>query len=208
MSAAAGGTGRVLIQVKGASRRSPTNECMNVQQDRAEFGRLPQPVRDALGLLPHAALGWIAAAAAAILLDGRPRLFERLGEHAGKRFAFVPLDLPFAFVVRPLAASPTVEVVQARPRPDADVVVAGPLVILLALLEGRLDGDATFFSRDIEVAGDIAALLAMRNAIDAAGIDLPRELAAHAGPLAWPLRAALEGVRAAVLPDGRGAAWN
>jgi predicted lipid carrier protein YhbT len=67
----------------------------------------------------------------------------------------------------------------------------------MGLVDGTYDGDALFFSRDIAVDGDIEAVLALRNAVDDASIDLLHEAAAWAGPLAavfrhaarsWPAR--------------------
>jgi predicted lipid carrier protein YhbT len=59
------------------------------------------------------------------------------------------------------------------------------------MMHGAEDGDALFFSRDLAVEGDTAAVLALRNAMDDAELDLTEELAALSGPLAAPLRRAL-----------------
>ena len=50
------------------------------------------------------------------------------------------------------------------------------------MIHGTLDGDALFFSRDITIEGNTDAILALRNAIDAAEIDLPGEVADLFGP--------------------------
>jgi predicted lipid carrier protein YhbT len=50
------------------------------------------------------------------------------------------------------------------------------------MVHGALDGDALFFSRDIVIEGDTEAVLALRNAVDDAEIDLAAEVAAIAGP--------------------------
>lgn len=71
----------------------------------------------------------------------------------------------------------------------------GELVLLLALLEGRIDGDAVFFSRDLAVSGDMEAMLALRNALDDCEINLPSDLADMAGPLAPLVRRAGEQIR-------------
>ena len=54
----------------------------------------------------------------------------------------------------------------------------------MGLVDGSYDGDALFFSRDLVVEGDVEAVLALRNAIDDAGIDLVADTAALFGPLA------------------------
>ncbi|MEZ5870101.1 MAG: SCP2 sterol-binding domain-containing protein, partial [Defluviimonas denitrificans] len=85
---------------------------------------------------------------------------------------------------------------RARP-PAHDARIAGPLSAFLAMMHGAEDGDALFFSRDLTVEGDTAAVLALRNAIDDAELDLAEELATLSGPLATPLRGLLTGAERA-----------
>ncbi|MBB5703885.1 putative lipid carrier protein YhbT [Ochrobactrum daejeonense] len=120
------------------------------------------------------------------VMRSHPGLFERLGDHARKRFRFHPSDLPFAFVVEP--DKPRIRIMRESENADVDAGIEGPLVMLLALLEGRLDGDALFFSRDITVTGDMEAMLALRNALDDCNIDLPSDLGASAGPFSPMVR--------------------
>lgn len=112
-----------------------------------------------------------------------PHIFERLGEHADKRFGLDPSDLPFSFVLVPHPTRPSLTVVRRLPE-GLPVRIAGPLFALLGLVDGSYDGDALFFSRDLVVEGDVEAVLALRNAIDDAGIDLVADAAALFGPLA------------------------
>jgi predicted lipid carrier protein YhbT len=114
-----------------------------------------------------------------VVLRGHPAMFDRLGEHARKRYAFVPAEFPFAFVIEP--ARRTLRVLPKSAPVHAHASAAGSLVLLLALLEGRSDGDAAFFARDLTVSGDMEAMVALRNALDDCGVDLPRDLAASAG---------------------------
>ena len=58
-----------------------------------------------------------------------------------------------------------------------------PNELLREVLEGRLDGDALFFSRDLAIEGDTAAVVALRNAIDNEELDLVSEAMALLGPL-------------------------
>ena len=71
-------------------------------------------------------------------------------------------------------------------------------MMLIDLAEGRLDGDALFFSRDLAVEGDTEAVVALRNAVDDAEIDLTADLASMFGPLAGPARLTINGVAALV----------
>lgn len=65
----------------------------------------------------------------------------------------------------------------------ADATVRGRFAALLDLAEGRIDGDALFFRRDLSIAGDTALVVALRNALDGEEIDVMTELDAVAGPL-------------------------
>jgi predicted lipid carrier protein YhbT len=112
-----------------------------------------------------------------------PHIFERLGEHAHKRFGLEPSDLPFSFVLAPHPKAPSLVAVRDLPA-GLPIRIAGPLLALLGLVDGSYDGDALFFSRDLVVEGDIEAVLALRNAIDDAGVDLVADTAALFGPLA------------------------
>ncbi|PSH62016.1 hypothetical protein CU102_26380 [Phyllobacterium brassicacearum] len=115
------------------------------------------------------------------VLKQHPGLFDRLGEHLGKRYGFVPTDLPLTFVVEP--ARPMITVSRKPGTPHADAIVEGPFFLLLALLEGRGDADALFFSRDLAVTGDMESIMSLRNALDDCSVDLPRDLSVAAGPL-------------------------
>lgn len=111
-----------------------------------------------------------------------PQIFDRLGAHAAKRFGLDPTDLPFVFLLEPRRVNPRVIALRSMP-PQIDVKVAGPLAALIGLVDGSCDGDALFFSRDIQVEGDMEAAVALRNAVDEAGIDIVAEAVAWLGPL-------------------------
>ncbi len=130
-----------------------------------------------------------------------PGIFQRLGRHAAMSFLLDPIDLPFVFRLSPSAPEATIPgtMIDVLRRPVAapwDARIAGPLAALLGMVHGRLDGDALFFSRDLVVEGDTEAVLALRNAIDDAEIDLVAEAFAALGPLGRML----DGPARAVLP--------
>ncbi|MBS0280811.1 MAG: hypothetical protein JSR25_06605 [Proteobacteria bacterium] len=116
------------------------------------------------------------------LVRRHPELVERMGPYVSTTFLIEPTDLPIQFRLR--LNRPASIACQRRPTLCAwDARVAGPIGILVAMVHGALDGDALFFSRDITIEGDTDAILAMRNAIDAAEIDLTCEVANLFGPL-------------------------
>lgn len=151
----------------------------------------------ALRPLPLAPLGPVLAAALWALLRRHPGLFERLGEFGSSTFLIDPTDLPLMFRLRPDPLAPRLEAVaEAVAESGADSVTAvirGPLMALVDLIEGRIDGDTLFFRRDLVVEGDTEAVVALRNALENAEIVLSRELLAPLGPLAWPLARLVEG---------------
>src|SRR5512139_3320769 len=94
----------------------------------------------------------------------RPELFERLGPHAGKRYLVDPIDLPFVLVLIPERELPRMTAHRRGDRPGHDAAIAGTFFNLLDMLDGSIDGDAIFFSRDLTVTGDTEAIVALRNA--------------------------------------------
>ena len=119
-----------------------------------------------------------------------PGLFERLSCLSAPIFLIDPIDLPLIFE---LDAGPERRRLTAARIGSGRAVatIRGPLLALIELLEGRVDGDALFFSRTLSIEGDTEAVVALRNAVDDAGIDLRRDLLEALGPLAPPMRHAL-----------------
>jgi predicted lipid carrier protein YhbT len=136
------------------------------------------------------------------VVSRNPQIFDRLGPHGEKRFGINPIDLPFAFVVEAAAPRVRLSVVGELPA-DVDTRISSSLANLLALLEGRLDGDALMFSRQLVIEGDVEAVLALRNALDDARLDLVDEVGGLFGPLGGPIRRLLGAARDTVLRSGQ-----
>lgn len=163
--------------------------------------RLPEPLQLLLRPLPLLPLQLALGRVVARLGAQHPGLFARLGAHAGKVYLVDATDLPFVFRLSPAVARPSVEVCR-RPVPGAwDARIAGPLAALLGMIHGSLDGDALFFSRDIVLEGDTEAVLALRNALDDAEIDLLTEAAGLLGPFLGPAGPAAERTGRRVLAE-------
>ncbi len=122
------------------------------------------------------------------VLERHPDLFERLSEVTDPIYLIDVTDLPFGFVLA--ARPPELRVVRRGAEPGAvpSATIRAPLTTLLALVQGRLDGDALFFSRDLTVEGDTEAVVALRNAIEGADLDVVEEALGILGPLAGPAR--------------------
>ena len=97
---------------------------------------------------------------------GHPTLFARLGDHQTTDFLIDPVELPFALHLRP---DPEALLFRAVPRdaaPQPGALIRGKFLLLLELMDAEEDGDAAFFSRDLEVSGDTEAVVRLRNALD------------------------------------------
>lgn len=166
---------------------------------------VPSRLMIAAGIVPLP----IAARAASLLfqqvLKSHPRLFDRLGDYRYSCFGFAPTDLAFEFVIRP--AGDNIQTFRRGRAPAADAKISGPLFLMLALAEGRLDGDAAFFARKLAVTGNMEAVLALRNALDDSGIDLVKLAGEILGPIRRPVMGALSSIRRRAL-EAEGARWN
>ena len=121
-----------------------------------------------------------------------PSLFARLGPYQTADFVIDPIDLPFAMHLRP---DPDRLLFRAVPRdaaPRADAVIRGRFMLLLELIDSQEDGDAAFFSRDLDVTGDTEAVVRLRNALDDVDTSIAEDTAAMFGA---PGRAVLARLR-------------
>ena len=167
-------------------------------------GRLPSPLKTFFQQIPNllltpvplALLQPIFARIATHVAQSRPELFNRLGPHAGKRFLIDPIDLPFVLVLTPEPERPHMTAYRRYQRPAHDAAIAGTFFNLLDMIDGSLDGDALFFSRDLRVSGDTEAVVALRNALDDFEGSALDSVVGSFGPLSAPAAMALSGLRA------------
>ena len=158
----------------------------------------PRLLARALQPLPPLPLGLALTALSRRLSARHPGMLRRLGAYADRAVLIDPTDLPFVLRMEP-SAGPRVTAHRRRRAPEAAARIAGPLSALTGMLHGRYDGDALFFSRDLVIEGDTEAVLALRNALDDAELDLAEELAALAGPFGAAVR---QGLRLAERASG------
>ncbi|WP_372841602.1 SCP2 domain-containing protein [Phaeovulum sp.] len=121
-----------------------------------------------------------------------PSLFNRLGPHKTARFVVDPQGLPFGLLLIPDPEALTFRAFHRNAEPPSDARIAGKFLDLLGLMDGGADGDALFFSRDLDVTGNTEAVVCLRNALD----DVEGSIAETvAGMFGAPGRAALAGLR-------------
>jgi len=109
-------------------------------------------------------------------------MFARLGAHQQTDFVIDPIELPFALHLRP---DPEHLIFRAVPRdiaPVAGAVIRGRFMLLLELIDSEEDGDAAFFSRDLEITGETEAVVRLRNALDDMDGSIAEETADLFGP--------------------------
>ena len=123
-----------------------------------------------------------------------PGIFERLSGLDSPLFLIDPVDMPFVFELHPDPDHASLRVLKEDDAGgvNADATIRGPLMTLIDLLEGRIDGDALFFSRDLVIEGDTEAVVALRNAVDDAEIDVIGDVLSLTGPFAGPARRAVD----------------
>ncbi|OOY04875.1 sterol-binding protein [Thioclava sediminum] len=111
-----------------------------------------------------------------------PSLFSRLGPHQGTDFVIDPVELPFALHLRPDPQALVFRAVARNAAPEAGATIRGKFMLLLELVDSEEDGDAAFFSRDLEVTGDTEAVVRLRNALDDVDGSIAEETAGMFGP--------------------------
>jgi predicted lipid carrier protein YhbT len=118
------------------------------------------------------------------MLWQHPEVFARLADVGYPVFLIDPVDLPFVFLLRPDPNRPILKAAGSGGEEEVSAVIRGPLLSLMDLLEGRMDGDSLFFSRELVIEGDTEAVVALRNAVDGAEIDIVADVLSPLGPLA------------------------
>ncbi|MCW5699312.1 MAG: SCP2 sterol-binding domain-containing protein [Rhodospirillales bacterium] len=147
--------------------------------------------------LPPSLLQPLLGVAMNVMRERQPGLFERLDELAGNAFLIDPVDLPFCFVLKLDPRTPNLTCIRdAADAGTPTAVVRGPFLMLIDLLEGRIDGDAVFFSRDLTIEGDTEAVVTLRNAIDSGEIRVVEDLLSLLGPLSAPAQRLADAVGA------------
>jgi predicted lipid carrier protein YhbT len=172
--------------------------------EEAEFPTIL--ARGLIAATPSPLLDLGAAALLRKMGRSHPDLFQVLAEFPRTVIRIELTDLPRSFSLQFGDGAPSLKLAGADDAP-ADASVKGSLAALLALLEGRVDSDALFFTREIVIAGDTSAVVALRNVLDreiisvldeASSLFGPLRRFARAGALSWERR--IERLRDVLLP--------
>ena len=126
----------------------------------------PRPVQPVLSHMACRAVQPLLSRVVKRIAKNHETMFNRLGAHQTTDFLIDPIEFPFALHLRP---DPENLIFRAVPRdaaPVAGAVIRGRFKLLLELMDSEEDGDAAFFSRDLEITGDTEAVVRLRNALD------------------------------------------
>ncbi len=119
-----------------------------------------------------------------------PKLFKNLARLPSAIVLIEPSDIPHRFKLSYGKKGVFLSVALSDEDVEPDAHIKGSLEGLLNLLEGRADGDKLFFSRNLEISGDTAVIVALRNTLDREEIDLLEDMTAPLGPFARPAKIA------------------
>jgi predicted lipid carrier protein YhbT len=158
-----------------------------LQRTSQQVLRLPGIVSWVVRPLPLLPLQIALERLLAGILERHPDLVGRLTGIERRRIAVDPNDLPFLIVLEPRDGSMSLRLARTLETEDVHARISGPLRALIGLVDGVYDGDALFFSRDLIIEGDIEAVLALRNAIDDADVDMLGEVTATCAAYAPPI---------------------
>ncbi len=86
------------------------------------------------------------------------------------------IDIPFLFYITITKNGHNLQAIKRTENVLHDAKISGHLTSLLELFEGTIDGDAAFFSKQLTIEGSTALVVALRNAIDSADINLVNDL--------------------------------
>ncbi len=120
-----------------------------------------------------------------------PNFVERLTDLEEPSWLIDPVDMPFAFYLSVQDNHLDIKALRKEgEKPEAMASIHATMANLIKMMNGASDGDALFFTRDLNIEGSTEAVVALRNAIDATGADIGQEILALFGPLALPVERA------------------
>jgi O2-independent ubiquinone biosynthesis accessory factor UbiT len=120
------------------------------------------------------------------VLKKHPKIIERLSEQEPAKLIISPLDFPCAFLFDLNAPDIKISILKKTDQVEYDAKVQGSYVDLLDMLEGRIDGDALFFSRKLSIDGSTEMVVALRNIMEAESVNLKEMILSLSGPFKLP----------------------
>jgi len=157
----------------------------NKHNSKASFQELPGRLIAPLPLFPIQPL---LKRIVTHVSENRPELFARLGPHKTSCFLINPTNLPFVMVLCPDPEKPSLKAYRHPDEVHHDASISGSFLTLLNMVDGQLDGDALFFTRDLVVEGNVEAVVTLRNALDDLEGSIVDDIAQSCGPFSKPIQ--------------------
>lgn len=150
--------------------------------------RAPTPLAAILSLVPPPVLARLVAMLTRSMRRRHPQLISAFARLDPAVMHVELVDVPRRFVIAFGGGRMDLRMLRAADPLPANATIRGSLAALVDLLEGRIDGDTLFFTRQIEITGSTAVIVAVRNTLDREEIIMRDEIAALFGPLERPAR--------------------
>lgn len=124
-----------------------------------------------LKFAPQFAIKTVVKRGVNTLRKKHPEAMERLSPTYGKTVYSFFTDLNYGVLTKITEQKTEVRKYKEK-KVEADLILKGKFFDLISIIEGKMDGDALFFSRKIEIEGDTEMLITIRNAFDSSDINL------------------------------------
>jgi len=122
--------------------------------------------------VPDAVLNRALAAVMSRTAARHPELLSRLPQNCRGDVLITLTDLRLTLALHLDPPQARLRIATAADRAAAVAGICGAVQVLIDLAEGRVDGDAMFFSRDLAFDGDTEIVVALRNALDGADLSV------------------------------------
>jgi len=151
--------------------------------------------RVALSPIPLLVIQPILKHISGFIIKKHPDIFSRLGVHTNSVFVINPSNTPFVLRLVPDSKGISLTAHRRNEGIEYDAKITGTFLTLLKMIDGGLDGDALFFTRDLKLEGNTEAIVCLRNAMDDLEGSVVDDIVDACGPFSRPLNRALEILR-------------
>jgi O2-independent ubiquinone biosynthesis accessory factor UbiT len=123
---------------------------------------------------------------AGVMQRKHPRIVTCLSQFSPVSILVDPTDVPFSVMLSVRGDKLSLRYMKKNQIIVSNASISGPLSALIDLMEGRVDGDALFFSRELAIEGCSETVVALRNALEHENVSVQADFLSYLGPLAKP----------------------
>lgn len=112
-----------------------------------------------------------------LFIQKHPKVITKMAEYTPARLVLIPSDMPFCFFVEFTKDNMQINIIDQNAFDGKNLTcITASLELFIKMLEGNLDGDALFFSRQLTVAGDTTIIVALRNILEAENVNIKTDI--------------------------------